>query len=64
MSKLFHITESDLQRLEAALPRIHDHCGMLLNSPDLQILFGEAKEILSNVRWDYGPHTDVSVVSA
>jgi hypothetical protein len=55
----FRITEPDLAKLEAALPRLCEMAGMLLNRPEAQMLFGECKEILSNVRWDYGPPTQV-----
>jgi hypothetical protein len=55
----YRITEPDLAKLEAALPRLCEMAGALLNRPEVQVLFGECKEILSNVRWDYGPPTQV-----
>lgn len=58
MSKLFQIYEDDLQKLERALPLIHRALGANLNRPDIQVLCQETKQILSNVRWDYGPYTD------
>jgi hypothetical protein len=64
MTKLFHIYETDLQKLEAALPRIMDAAGMALNRPDVQVLFDEVKEIISNVRWDYGPPTEIHQIPA
>lgn len=59
MSRLFQIHEDDLQKLENALPRLHDAFGLALNRPDVQVLLEEVKEIISNVRWNYGPHTAV-----
>ncbi len=56
---MFHIYETDLQKLESALPRIMDAAGMALNRPDVQVLFDEVKEIISNVRWDYGPPSEI-----
>jgi hypothetical protein len=57
--KLFQVYEDDLQKLEHAMPKIMDHCGEALNRPELQVLFQEVKEILSNVRWNYGPPSEV-----
>lgn len=59
MSRLFHIYESDLAALETALPRLQDALGEAMNRPDMQVIVGEVKEILSNVRWNYGPYTEV-----
>lgn len=60
--KLFQIYESDLALLETALPRIQQALGVALNRPDVHTIMGEVKEILSNVRWDYGPHTEVTCI--
>jgi hypothetical protein len=62
MSRLFQVYEDDLQKLEHALPRIADHCGEAINRPELQVLFQEIKEIVSNIRWNYGPHTSVQTI--
>ena len=59
MSRLFQIYESDLQKLEYALPRLAAQLGESMNQPDMQVMFEEIKEALSNVRWNYGPHTNV-----
>lgn len=64
MSKLFRVYEEDLQKLEHALPRIADRCISLMNDPELQVLFQEVKEIVSNVRWDYGPPSEVARIGA
>jgi hypothetical protein len=62
MSKLFQIYEEDLQRLEYALPRIAAHLGAIMNRPEVQVLFEECKEVVGNVRWNYGPHTNTEVI--
>jgi hypothetical protein len=62
--KLFQINEQDLGKLEAALPRIMNAAGLALNRPDVQVLFEEVKDILSNVRWDYGPPSEVHHIPA
>lgn len=59
MTKLFQIYETDLQTLEATLPRLQDALGEAMNRPDVQVAVQEVKEILSNVRWNYGPYTEV-----
>lgn len=59
MTTLFQVYETDLQKLEAALPRIMEACGMALNRPDVQVLFDEVKDIVSNIRWNYGPPTEI-----
>ncbi len=57
--KMFQINEQDLARLEAAIPRIMDLAGEALNDPAAQVMFEEVKEVLGNVRWNYGPYTEV-----
>ncbi len=52
---MFQIYETDLAKLESALPRLMEAAGLTLNRPDVQVLFEEVKEIVSNVRWNYGP---------
>lgn len=60
--RTFRITEPDLQKLEAAVPEICDLIGVANNNPRVQVLLSECKEILSNVRWSYGPPQSVEVV--
>lgn len=60
--KTFRISEPDLQKLEAALPRLCEHMGEANNRPQVQMLFSELKEIVSNVRWEYGPPLEVTVM--
>lgn len=62
--KHYRINEDDLQKLEMALPRICELSGQALNNPEAQVLFAEAKEIISNIRWDYGPPQAVEVLNA
>lgn len=60
--KLFRIYESDLQILETALPTLQDALMPMMNDPKIQATLGEVKEILSNVRWDYGPPSEVHCI--
>jgi hypothetical protein len=56
MSRLFRIHEEDLESLERILP---EACSRLSVSKKHDPSFYDAmlmvKQILSNVRWDYGP---------
>lgn len=64
-SKLFHVYEDDLAELERILPDI-------LSNPSLEIHFAarqrtqvrRVKDILSNIRWDYGPHENIEEIPA
>lgn len=60
--KTFRIAEPDLQKLESALPRLCEHMGEANNRAEVQVLFGEVKQILSDVRWEYGPPMKVEIV--
>lgn len=60
--KLFRIYENDLQTLETVIPKLQDALGLELNKPEVQVALSECKEILSNVRWDYGPPSEVHVI--
>lgn len=62
--KMFQIYEDDLAKLERALPQIMDRCGLAMNQPEMQVLFDEVKEIISNIRWDYGPPQEVVHIPA
>jgi hypothetical protein len=60
MSRLFHMHEGDLAFLENAMPQLQVALGEAMNRPEVNTIMGEVKEILSNVRWDYGPHSEVT----
>lgn len=62
-SRMFQIHEADLAELEKIIPAISDgHMGEW--NPRERTQFRRAKDILSNVRWNYGPHTDVETIPA
>ena len=61
MSKLFQIREDDLATLEADLPAILGrHYGCLV--PADKPAFRRIQEIIKNVRWNYGPPSEVEVI--
>jgi hypothetical protein len=61
-TKLFQIYETDLQRLEYSMPRLFEALGSEMNRPEIQVLFQECKEIIGNVRWDYGPPSEIELI--
>ncbi len=57
----YRIEESDLAELEKTLPQFCE--ALFLNmTPRLRIKFRRAQQILSNVRWGYGPPSHVERV--
>lgn len=63
MTRMFQVYETDLQKLEHALPRVFDALPPAAkNDAAFQVLFEECKDVIGNIRWNYGPHTNVAVV--
>lgn len=60
MSRLFQIYEDDLAELERLLP------SLLESRPDTtsreRVQYRRVQEIIKNVRWNYGPHTEVEQI--
>jgi len=61
MSKLFQIHEDDLAELERTLPQLADALMSSLTNR-LRSQIRRVQTILSNVRWNYGPPSDVEIV--
>lgn len=63
MSKLFQIKEEDLASIEQALPELAD---ALMTSLDnrLRTKIRLLKRIITDVRWNYGPPSEVEIISA
>lgn len=62
--KYFQIAELDLATLEAELPALLDGVYPSCNDPVTRKRRLEVKSILSNVRWNYGPPSDVTTTPA
>jgi hypothetical protein len=67
--KLFPITEDDLRDLEHVLPLLADDLSVFMvkghaAAPRVRKQLRQVKEILSNVRWGYGPPLDVEIIPA
>ncbi len=61
MSKLFQIKEDDLGALEATLPQLADALMPVLNNR-LRVQLRRVQQVLSDVRWNYGPPSEVQSV--
>jgi len=63
--KLYRITEDDLETLEGSMPFLCDammcHAD-LINRKDVNEHLSMLKTIVSNVRWGYGPPTEVEIL--
>ena len=59
-SPMFQINESDLCYLEAAVAAIHDQ--QTTTSPGDRVRWTRVKQILSDVRWNYGPYEQIEKV--
>lgn len=59
--KLYQITEDDLADLEKLVPQLAD---VLMDRLDntLRVKIRRLQKILSDVRWNYGPPTDVQII--
>lgn len=58
---MFQINEADLADLERTLPQISQELWLHL-TPQSRTKFRRCQLILSRVRWNYGPPTDIHVV--
>ena len=63
-TKLFQISENDLALLESELPRILEASAMSCNDDLTRKRWQIVKEIVCNIRWDYGPPQSVERIPA
>lgn len=61
--KMFQINENDLGELEHTLPQLSEALMPIMNNR-LRVQLRRIQTTLSNVRWNYGPPTDVEVIPA
>lgn len=61
MSKLFQVSEEDLAALEHDLPQLADRM-MAFQDNKTRTQWRRCQEILSRVRWNYGPPSEVEVI--
>ncbi len=58
MSKLFQVYENDLGELEQLMPQLAQALMPVLDNK-LRVQLRRCQAILSNVRWNYGPPSEV-----
>lgn len=61
-TKLHQIYDDDLTVLEKTLPQLADALMPILNNR-LRVQLRQVQKILSDVRWNYGPPSEVIAVS-
>jgi hypothetical protein len=64
MGKMFQIHEEDLAELERLLPAIADRmtCAPDLLNNAMRMKLRRVQEIISHVRWNYGPPSEVRII--
>lgn len=61
--KLFQIYEEDLETLERAVPALVAALSSdSINNKEIQEYADMCRTIISRVRWNYGPHTESTVL--
>jgi len=59
--RLFQINESDLSELERILPQVGESLLPVMSNRD-RVHLRRVQAILSNVRWNYGPPTEIEKI--
>ncbi len=65
--KLHQIAEDDLAELERIMPQLQYDLNEAMTTPAaprIRKQLRQVKDILSNVRWGYGPFTEVEIIPA
>ena len=63
MPRMHQINDDDLGALEQSLPQIADALEPVINNR-LRVQIRQVKKILSDVRWNYGPPSDIEIIPA
>lgn len=63
MPKLFQVNEEDLGELERILPQLSEALTSAMDNR-LRVQLRRCQSILSHVRWNYGPHSEVRILPA
>lgn len=61
--KRFHVTEDDLCDLERMLPQLCEFATLRPDArPMFRVMTRRLQQIMTNIRWDYGPSGEVHVI--
>lgn len=63
MAKLFQIYEEDLAELEKIIPQLAESLMPSLDNKK-RVQLRRCQSILSSVRWNYGPPSEVEIIPA
>jgi methionine synthase II (cobalamin-independent) len=63
-TRLFQISEPDLAELERTVPALIEQAMKALDNNAARVGIRRVKQILTNVRWNYGPWSDVTEIPA
>lgn len=61
MSRLLQIKDDDLAVLERTLPQLADALMVKLDNR-LRVQLRQVQRILSDVRWNYGPPSEIEII--
>lgn len=61
--RLHQITHEDLQTLEECVPQLTERLGEQTTNAD-RAMIRRVQAVLTRVRWDYQPHTDITNLPA
>lgn len=61
--KFFQVNEDDLAEMERTLPSLADLTMATLDNRQ-RVQWRRVQEILTRIRWNYGPPTDVKIIPA
>lgn len=61
-SRMFQITEEDLAELERCVPDLCERAMSRLDDTKSRVQIRKVKEIISHVRWHYGPWSNVTEI--
>jgi hypothetical protein len=65
--KMYRISQDDLETVELALPELQDammSAPQVINRKDVHEHLSMLKRIISDIRWNYGPPTNVERIEA
>lgn len=63
-TRMFQISEPDLETLEHDLPDLMAEMGLALNHSRNRVRWRRVIEVIRNIRWNYGPPEGIEIIPA
>lgn len=63
-TRLFQINEDDLAELERLVPILYDRAAEKMDDNKSRVMVRRVKDIISNVRWNYAPWSNIETLPA